>query len=327
MLLHMIPLSTFSQPAYERRISYGNLTHVNVSVLVQEDNKAVVYVALDRSDKSYYACDGGCLDDPVQLGKALALLKHVAEASNTDVLRIAGYLAWLGHNLQWPGYATARIYRRCPGVARTLLALPRWVHCRWGEEAPAQVSAIFADATLCSLAGVVQRFRTPLEINQAEVAAGMVTLRWELQERQPSAVQSRGRQCRGLLLHHERQKPLLRDTWHPQATLVRREPAQGNKLGRFLAVEFNTASALTNYATKAGMGRGMQGGNPLDDIRVLGMRAGFISFVSMQAQQGVGLTPPSSSLRSVQRLCLSTFGTKAVPPADSAPGNILVQPS
>nr|CAD7197437.1 unnamed protein product [Timema douglasi] len=181
-----VPLSTFSQPAYERRISYGNLTHVNVSVLVQEDNKAVVYVALDRSDKSYYACDGGCLDDPVQLGperklfpvkltepvtailyitydrqhmedlrhaihvkeiievrpteirtsispssavvlnttsvlanyatevgklqhmnitKALALLKHVAEASNTDVLRIAGYLAWLGHNLQWPGYS------------------------------------------------------------------------------------------------------------------------------------------------------------------------------------------------------------------------------
>lgn len=51
-----------------RRLSYGNLTHVNISVVVQEDNKAVLYVALDRSDKSYYACDGGCLDDPVLLG-------------------------------------------------------------------------------------------------------------------------------------------------------------------------------------------------------------------------------------------------------------------
>ncbi|KOB74931.1 Uncharacterized protein OBRU01_08284 [Operophtera brumata] len=51
-----------------RRINYGNLTHVNISVIVQEDNKAALFVALDRSDKYYYACDAGCLDSPVQLG-------------------------------------------------------------------------------------------------------------------------------------------------------------------------------------------------------------------------------------------------------------------
>ncbi|XP_071439153.1 uncharacterized protein KIAA2013 homolog isoform X3 [Hetaerina americana] len=51
-----------------RRVSYGNLTHVNISIVVKDDNKAVLCVALDRSDKNYYACDGGCLDDPVQLG-------------------------------------------------------------------------------------------------------------------------------------------------------------------------------------------------------------------------------------------------------------------
>ncbi|KAJ1525932.1 hypothetical protein ONE63_009120 [Megalurothrips usitatus] len=51
-----------------RRLSYGNSSHVNISVIVQEDNHAVMYVALDRSDKNYYACDGGCLDKPVQLG-------------------------------------------------------------------------------------------------------------------------------------------------------------------------------------------------------------------------------------------------------------------
>ncbi|XP_022184479.2 uncharacterized protein KIAA2013 homolog [Nilaparvata lugens] len=51
-----------------RRLNYGNLTHVNVSVVLKEDNKAILNVALDRSDKSYYACDAGCLDDPVQLG-------------------------------------------------------------------------------------------------------------------------------------------------------------------------------------------------------------------------------------------------------------------
>lgn len=32
-----------------RRIKYGNMTHVNVSVAVTDDNKAVMYVALDRS--------------------------------------------------------------------------------------------------------------------------------------------------------------------------------------------------------------------------------------------------------------------------------------
>ncbi|KAG1683769.1 hypothetical protein GQR58_009770 [Nymphon striatum] len=52
-----------------RRINYGIGTHVNISVVVGEDNKAVLYAALDQNDKEYYACDGGCLDPPVQLGK------------------------------------------------------------------------------------------------------------------------------------------------------------------------------------------------------------------------------------------------------------------
>ncbi|XP_060646956.1 uncharacterized protein KIAA2013 homolog [Drosophila sulfurigaster albostrigata] len=50
-----------------RRLNYGNKTHVNVTIIVKEDNKAVINVALDRSDRSYYACDGGCLDEPVLL--------------------------------------------------------------------------------------------------------------------------------------------------------------------------------------------------------------------------------------------------------------------
>lgn len=51
-----------------RRLSYGNMTHINVTVKVQENNKAVIFVAIDRSDRNYYACDGGCLDEPVLLG-------------------------------------------------------------------------------------------------------------------------------------------------------------------------------------------------------------------------------------------------------------------
>lgn len=52
-----------------RRLNYGNMTHVNVTVRVREDNKAELEVALDRTDRTYYACDGGCLDTPVQLSQ------------------------------------------------------------------------------------------------------------------------------------------------------------------------------------------------------------------------------------------------------------------
>ncbi|XP_033751540.1 uncharacterized protein KIAA2013 homolog [Pecten maximus] len=53
------------------RINYGNNTHVNVSVIVGEDNRANIYVALDRNDRPYYACDAGCIDAPAALSKEL----------------------------------------------------------------------------------------------------------------------------------------------------------------------------------------------------------------------------------------------------------------
>lgn len=53
-----------------RRVNYGNNTHVNISVRVGEDNKASIFVSLDRNDRPYYACDAGCLDTPVQLSNS-----------------------------------------------------------------------------------------------------------------------------------------------------------------------------------------------------------------------------------------------------------------
>lgn len=50
-----------------RRISYGNVTHLNISVNVNEDNRAVLGVAVDQSDSVYFGCDAGCLDPPVPL--------------------------------------------------------------------------------------------------------------------------------------------------------------------------------------------------------------------------------------------------------------------
>ena len=51
-----------------RRVNYGNETHINISVHVMEDNKAALFLSLDRRNKDYYACDAGCLDPPVKLG-------------------------------------------------------------------------------------------------------------------------------------------------------------------------------------------------------------------------------------------------------------------
>ncbi|CAK9813545.1 Uncharacterized protein KIAA2013 homolog [Anthophora plagiata] len=53
-----------------RRISYGNITHLNISVTVGEDNRAILRVALDKSDSVYFGCDAGCLDAPVSLSQS-----------------------------------------------------------------------------------------------------------------------------------------------------------------------------------------------------------------------------------------------------------------
>jgi hypothetical protein len=36
-------------------------------VVVQDDNKAALLVALDRRNRDYFACDAGCLDPPARL--------------------------------------------------------------------------------------------------------------------------------------------------------------------------------------------------------------------------------------------------------------------
>ena len=51
-----------------RRVNYGNETHINISVNVMDDNRAALFVSLDKMNRDYYACDAGCLDPPVRLG-------------------------------------------------------------------------------------------------------------------------------------------------------------------------------------------------------------------------------------------------------------------
>ncbi|XP_053213029.1 uncharacterized protein KIAA2013 homolog [Panonychus citri] len=54
---------------YIRRLNYGNNTSLNITVALGEDNKASIYVAIDKNegDHKFYACDGGCMDAPIKL--------------------------------------------------------------------------------------------------------------------------------------------------------------------------------------------------------------------------------------------------------------------
>lgn len=65
-----------------RRLQYGNMSQVNVTVMLQEDNKAILLVSLEKSDRPYYACDGGCLDEPVQLRYCFSFLFTLFKSSN-----------------------------------------------------------------------------------------------------------------------------------------------------------------------------------------------------------------------------------------------------
>lgn len=71
-----------------RRLNYGDMTHVNITVEVTEDNKAVIYAALDRSDGQYYACDAGCLHEPVQLSETVRQFPVMLTEPLTAILYI-----------------------------------------------------------------------------------------------------------------------------------------------------------------------------------------------------------------------------------------------
>lgn len=55
-----------------RRLRYSNHTSLNVTMTVGEDNKASIYVVLDKNTggQDFFACDAGCLDPPVVLSSS-----------------------------------------------------------------------------------------------------------------------------------------------------------------------------------------------------------------------------------------------------------------
>lgn len=92
--------SDLARALHWRRVHYGDNTHVNITVLVRDDNKPQLIVSLDRNDKPYYACSAGCTDSfllsktpqilPVKITKPLTALlyitpdkKHMEELRHT----------------------------------------------------------------------------------------------------------------------------------------------------------------------------------------------------------------------------------------------------
>lgn len=125
---------------YFRRIIYGNATHVNISVRVQEDNKAVLYCALDRSDKDYYACDGGCLDMPLKLGSEPVQLPVKLTNPITAILYITAdkqHMEELKHTIHVKEVAEA------PALEHHIIALHRHGHQLGGLPALFWVSIAF----------------------------------------------------------------------------------------------------------------------------------------------------------------------------------------
>ncbi|KAL1110352.1 hypothetical protein AAG570_007883, partial [Ranatra chinensis] len=123
-----------------RRIGYGSQTFINISVTLQENNKAILGVTLDKSDKSYYACDGGCIDDPVQLGNSITYFPVKLTEPVTAILFITSdrrHMELIKHTLHVKEIAEA------PAHEHHIIALHRHGHHLGGLPTLFWASVIF----------------------------------------------------------------------------------------------------------------------------------------------------------------------------------------
>ena len=50
-----------------RSINFGKQYHLNIRIVVEVDNRAVIDISIDTDQSQAYACDAGCLDPPKKL--------------------------------------------------------------------------------------------------------------------------------------------------------------------------------------------------------------------------------------------------------------------
>lgn len=60
-----------------RSIHFGKQYHLNISIIVEHDNRAAINVSIDNENGQAYACDAGCIDPPRQLKSVKKLSLHI----------------------------------------------------------------------------------------------------------------------------------------------------------------------------------------------------------------------------------------------------------
>ncbi|RWS22779.1 hypothetical protein B4U80_09952 [Leptotrombidium deliense] len=124
-----------------RRLRYGN-TSLNISVTLGDDNKASISVSVDQNEekKRVFACDGGCLDSPVELSPQPQIFPVKLTEPPTAILYITfdkTRLEEFKHSLHVKEVAVA------PAHEHNLIALHRHGHQLGGLPALFWVSIVF----------------------------------------------------------------------------------------------------------------------------------------------------------------------------------------
>lgn len=126
-----------------RRIHFGNDTLINITVALNDDNKAEIFVSIDKlsgNNKEFYACDGGCLDAPVKLGPDQIAFPVKLTEPLTSILYIASdrqHIEELKHTIHVKEVAEA------PAHEHQTLVLHRYGHSLGGLPAVFWIIIIF----------------------------------------------------------------------------------------------------------------------------------------------------------------------------------------
>ncbi|XP_067128710.1 uncharacterized protein KIAA2013 homolog [Centruroides vittatus] len=123
-----------------RHLRYTNITHFNISVIVGDDNKAVIYVETDDSDKEYYACDAGCLDPSVRLKQTPIQFPVKLTEPLTSILYITSDFQ---HIIELKHVIHVKEIAEAPAHEHHILALHRHGHQLGGLPALFWVSIVF----------------------------------------------------------------------------------------------------------------------------------------------------------------------------------------
>ncbi|UJR37786.1 hypothetical protein I4U23_030477 [Adineta vaga] len=108
-----------------RSINFGKQYHVNISITVAHDNRAVIDVSIDNDNAQAYACDAGCLDPPTKLSREPIRFPVKMTSPPTAILYIAEDFEYM---VQLKDTLHVKEVEIAPPHAHDVLALHRHGH-------------------------------------------------------------------------------------------------------------------------------------------------------------------------------------------------------